>query len=326
MGSARVSHVPVDVSSGRWDRTFRATQNGTRETRALPMKAVYDIHDLRNWQEPSIRYAVLGDPVAHSASPAMHNAVLEYLGLPDRYCRLHILPEQLQEAISLLLRSGFKGVNLTIPHKMQILPMLNEIDEHARRLGAVNTVAFRNGKLIGTNTDGPGIVRAIQEEFGRAIADQRVLVLGAGGGAGRAIATQCRIENCRSLTLTNRTLEKIVDLAGVLDAKIIPWDQAELAAVLPNIDLIINASSVGMKEEGSPIPAELFNSNHLVFDTIYVGQKTSLQIAAEVGGARSANGLSLLLHQGVLALEFWLGSSFPIEVMRSGLQKFVDAK
>ncbi|MEO7931981.1 MAG: shikimate dehydrogenase [Chthoniobacterales bacterium] len=287
------------------------------------MKAVYTLDDLRDWPEPTLRYAVLGDPVAHSASPAMHNAALEHLGLADRYCRLHILPEQLVEAIELLPLAGFKGVNLTIPHKTQILPLLDEIDEHSTRLDAVNTVAFRDGKLIGTNTDGPGIVRAIQEEFGLSISDLRILILGAGGGAGRAIATQCRLENCRSLTLANRTLEKITELAAILDAETVSWNEISLS----NIDLIINASSVGMKSgEVSPIPGSLLNSTHLVFDTIYVGKKTPLQIAASSAGAKSANGLSLLLHQGVLALEFWLGQPVPVEVMRRGLQNYISAK
>ncbi len=287
------------------------------------MKAVYTLDDLRDWRDPDLRYAVLGDPVVHSASPAMHNAVLEHLGLTDRYCRLHILPEQLTEAIGLLAGTGFKGINLTIPHKTQILPLLDEIDEHSRRLGAVNTVAFHKGKLIGTNTDGPGIVRAIQEEFGVSISSQRVLILGAGGGAGRAIATQCHIEHCRSLTLANRTLEKITDLSVLLDAEAIAWNKISLT----NIDIIINASSVGMNpSDSSPIAADLLNSHHLVFDTIYVGEKTPLQIAANIAGAKSANGLSLLLHQGVLALEFWLKQPVPVEVMRRGLRDYMASK
>ncbi|HEX8371641.1 MAG TPA: shikimate dehydrogenase [Chthoniobacterales bacterium] len=291
------------------------------------MKAVYTLDDLRDWQEPDLRYAVLGDPVAHSASPAMHNAALEHLGLPERYCRLHVLPEQLPEAISLLPAAGFLGVNLTIPHKTEILPLLDDIDPHSQKLGAVNTVAFSGGKLVGTNTDGPGIIRAVREEFGVSISNLRVLILGAGGGAGRAIATQCFLERCRTLTLTNRTLEKIEELATGLTATAIPWSAAALETVLPEIDLIINASAVGMKSgEASPMPASMLRPEHLVFDTIYVGASTPLQRAAEEAGARSTNGLSLLLHQGILALEFWLGREVPIDVMRAGLHNYVNAK
>lgn len=291
------------------------------------MKPVYTIDDLRDWREPQLRYAVLGDPVAHSASPAMHNAVLENLGSPDRYCRLHILPEQLAEAIALLAKAGFKGVNLTIPHKTQILPMLDEIDEHSRKLGAVNTIAFREGKLVGTNTDGTGIVRAIREEFGIALKDQRILILGAGGGAGRAIATQCFLEICGSLTLANRTQEKIAALAVSLKAQTAAMNPEALAPVMLEIDLIINASSLGMKQgDASPVPSYLLNSNQFIFDTIYVGKKTPLELEANAAGAKSANGLSLLLHQGVLALEFWLGRKIPLDVMRAGLQRYIDKK
>ena len=291
------------------------------------MKAVYTIDDLRDWSEPNLRYAVLGDPVAHSASPAMHNAVLENLGLPDRYCRLHIRSDQLVEAIKLLVTLNFRGVNLTIPHKTEILPLLDEIDAHSQQLGAVNTVAFRDGKLIGTNTDGPGIVQAIREDFGIELKDQRILILGAGGGAGRAISTQCFLENCRILVLANRTLEKIVTLARDLNATTTTLFSDTLQPQMRDIDLVINTSSVGMKlGDVSPLPSYLLNSDQYVYDTIYVGEKTPLQLEANVAGAQSANGLSLLLHQGVLALEFWLGQRIPVEVMRSGLQRYINTK
>ncbi len=291
------------------------------------MKDVYTLDDLRDWRESNLRYAVLGDPVAHSASPAMHNAVLEHLALPERYCRLHISPGQLAEAIGLLPRAGFLGVNLTIPHKTQILPLLDQVDAHSRRLGAINTVAFCDGKITGTNTDGPGIVRAIHEEFGVALGGLRILVLGAGGGAGRAIATQCQIEGCAALLLVNRTEQKILELARNLDATVIPWTDKALADQLANIDLIINASSVGMKSgDPSPLRAEWLGKSHLVYDTIYVGRQTPLQTAATNAGASSANGLSLLLHQGVLALEYWLGRPVPVEVMRLGLEQFINRK
>jgi len=291
------------------------------------MKAVYSLEDLRDWRDPDLCYAVVGDPVAHSASPAMHNAVLEQLGLPDRYCRLQILPEGLREAIQMLPKAGFKGVNLTIPHKTQVLSLVTEIDEHSRRLGAVNTIAFRNGNIIGRNTDGPGIVRAIAEEFGVALGTQRVMVLGAGGGAGRAISTQCYVEGCPELILVNRTGEKILELSGELHAKAIPWTEAALGNALNDVDLIINASSLGMKPgEKSPIPSSLLKPGHLVFDTVYAGRTTPLQSAAAMAGARTTNGLSLLLHQGVLALEFWLGQAVPVGIMRAGLQNFINAE
>lgn len=295
----------------------------------MPEPKCYDLSDLRDWREPSLRYAVLGDPVAHSASPAMHNAALEALGLPERYCRLWIRPDQLPEAVQLLPKAGFRGVNLTIPHKMEVLPLIDRIDPAAEKLGAVNTLVFQGNEVIGYNTDGPGIVRAIHEEFGVEVKKQRILILGAGGGAGRAIAAQCALEGSPKIVLSNRSLEKIEPLATRLGPKAIaiPYSQDALAEHLPAVDLVINATSVGMRPgEDSPIPTHLLEPRLLIYDTIYAGLVTPLQIAATQSGARSANGLSLLLHQGALSLEIWLGRTAPIEIMRQGLLEFVSGK
>ena len=156
-------------------------------------KEVYELPDLQNWHsasadaQPPLRLAVFGDPVAHSASPPMHNAALERCGIDARYTRLHIRPEELEPALRLLPTQGFIGANLTIPHKAAALPLMDEVDDHARRVGVINTVVVEDGKLLGFNTDGPGLVRALRAEFSVDLRDLRVLVLGAGGGAGRAI-------------------------------------------------------------------------------------------------------------------------------------------
>jgi shikimate dehydrogenase len=136
------------------------------------VKDVYTIEDLRDWpaatadEKPPLRLAVLGDPVAHSASPQMHNAALEAAGIDARYCRLHIRPEELAEAFQLLAKARFIGVNCTIPHKAAALQLVHEADDHARRIGVVNTVAFEGEQRIGFNTDGPGLARAVRAEFG----------------------------------------------------------------------------------------------------------------------------------------------------------------
>ncbi|MGV3530940.1 MAG: shikimate dehydrogenase family protein, partial [Chthoniobacteraceae bacterium] len=130
-------------------------------------KEVYELSDLQNWRtatadaQPPLRLAVFGDPVAHSASPPMHNAALECCGIDARYTRLHIRPEELEEALRLLPSQGFIGANLTIPHKAAALPLMDEVDDHARRVGVINTVVVEDGKLLGFNTDGPGLVRAL---------------------------------------------------------------------------------------------------------------------------------------------------------------------
>lgn len=296
------------------------------------MKDVYTIADLRNWSEttvdiaPPVRLAVFGDPVAHSKSPAMQNAALTACCIDAQYTRLHIRPEELAEAVSLLPGSGFIGANVTIPHKVAMLGLMDEVDPHARKARGVNTVVIRDGKLHGFSTDGPGIVRAVKAEFGVDISDLRVLLLGAGGGAGRAIAVQCALEKCARLALVNRTFEKAEALAAELQQtasgiSALPWDEAQLAKELANTDLVINASSAGMKpNDPSPVPASLLASRLMIYDTIYTAARTPLLRAADEVGARGANGLSMLLHQGALSFEIWFNREAPVDVMRKALE------
>ena len=292
---------------------------------------LFGLGELRQWSgNAPIQLAVLGDPVAHSASPPMHNAALSACGLSQRYGRLHILSEELSEVVPLLGRAGFVGVNLTIPHKVAVLPMLDVVDPSAELLGAVNTIAIRDQMLFGFNTDGPGLVRAIAADFGVRLGELRVLILGAGGGAGRAIALQCALEGCPRITLVNRTLEKVEALAGEVSG-VHPAGRSEsevyalgstdtsLAEQVAMTDLILQCSSLGMHaDDPSPLPVEFLQSSHLVYDTIYSNRSQLITAAAAVG-ARTANGLSLLLHQGALAFEIWFGRPAPLEIMRAAL-------
>jgi shikimate dehydrogenase len=303
-------------------------------------KEVYELADLRNWRDvtadatPPLRLAVFGDPVAHSASPPMHNAALEKCGIDARYTRLHIRPGELPEALKLLPQAGFIGANLTIPHKAAALPLMSDVDDHARRIGVVNTVVVDGEQLIGFNTDGPGLVRALRAEFGVDLRDLRVMVLGAGGGAGRAIAMQCGLEGCERLALVNRTPERAIALASELEPmfsgprvsapvarlEVVPWEDDALRFQLANTDLVINCTSLGMKRtDSSPISSALLQPHLMVYDTIYTANRTKLMHAADEAGARSANGLSMLLYQGALAFEIWFNREAPVEVMREAL-------
>ena len=182
------------------------------------MKEVYALADLKNWKakgKTPIGLGVVGDPVAHSLSPQMQNAALENCGLPMRFARFQIGADELQEALKLLPKLNFIGVNLTVPHKVAALNLVDEADETVRQIGAVNTIKIENGKLHGFNTDGKGFSRAIREEFSVDLRDLRVLLLGAGGAA-RAIAWECARENCERLVIANRDLEKAKLLAGEL--------------------------------------------------------------------------------------------------------------
>lgn len=284
--------------------------------------------------QPPLRLAVFGDPVAHSASPPMHNAALEKCGIHARYTRLHIHAEELASALRLLPEKGFIGVNCTIPHKAAALPLMQRVDDHARRIGVVNTVAIEGNELTGFNTDGPGLVRALRAEFSVDLRDLRVLVLGAGGGAGRAIAMQCGIEGCERLVLANRTFEKARALAVELEPmfksqrvlgpvarlEAVPWEASALKFQLENTDLVINCSSLGMKRtDPSPLPSAMLEPHLMIYDTIYTASRTRLMLAADEAGARSANGLSMLLHQGALSFEIWFNQPAPLHEMRVAL-------
>jgi shikimate dehydrogenase len=300
----------------------------------------YTLADLEKWREiardidPPIRLGVFGDPVAHSLSPEMQNAALRACEIDAQYARFHIRPNELRSALRFLRNLDFVGVNLTVPHKIAGFGQIDEADESASRVGAVNTIRARDKKLIGSNTDGEGFLRAVRSEFSVDLRDLRVLIIGAGGGTGRAIAWQCALEHCERLVLINRTLEKANALAESLrsffmEARVlgpaarleaVAWDESVMRIQLADIDLIVNATPLGMNpSDPPPIPGRLIAPHHMVFDCIYGSSKTALLRAAEQAGARSASGISMLLHQGALSFSIWFDRGAPIDAMRKAL-------
>jgi len=270
-------------------------------------------------------YGVIGWPVAHSLSPAMQQAAFDACGIPARYVKIAITPEELPSAIAAMKARPLAGWNCTIPHKNQLFTLVDECDESSRLIGGVNTVVNRGGKLTGHSTDGRGWSRAIRDDFGVEIKGLRILLLGA-GGAGQAIAHQAVREGCRDLVLVNRTAETARELAGQLArpdiVRTAAWEPVALAAVLGDIDLIVNASSVGLKPGDPPaLSAGALNPGHMVYDTIYNPSPTGLITEARIAGGRTANGLSMLLHQGALSFEIWTGREAPLEEMRAALWK-----
>jgi shikimate dehydrogenase len=300
----------------------------------------YTLADLEKWREiardidPPIRLGVLGDPVAHSLSPEMQNAVLGACEIAAQYARFHIRPNELRSALRIFRNLDFLGVNLTVPHKIAGFGQIDEADKSASPIGAVNTIRVRDKKLVGSNTDGEGFLRAVRSEFSVDLRDLRVLIIGAGGGTGRAIAWQCALENCERLVLVNRTLEKANALAERLrsffmEARVlgpaarleaVAWEEPLMRMQLADIDLIVNATPLGMNpSDPTPIPGRLIAPHHMVFDCIYGPSKTALLRAAEQAGARSANGISMLLHQGALSFSIWFDREPPIDAMRKAL-------
>ncbi|HVF72445.1 MAG TPA: shikimate dehydrogenase [Chthoniobacterales bacterium] len=304
------------------------------------MKEIYTFADLQDWRKasgrtkPPITLGVLGNPVAHSRSPEIQNASLKEAGIAMSYARFEIRAEELKSAFELFPGLGFVGLNLTIPHKIAALGLVDEADEHARKIGAVNTVKIDGDRTHGFNTDGKGFARAIREEFSVDLRDLRILLLGA-GGAGRAIAFECARENCERLVIANRDLQKgsnLVDelrpffagprvLGPVSRIQAIGRDDAALRFQIANSDLVVNATPLGLSRSDSlPIGAGLLEPHLMVYDTVYSGGPTALVRSAMESGARAANGLSMLLHQAALAFEIWFDRGAPLEAMRKAVQ------
>ena len=298
------------------------------------MKEFYTLADLESWSAPEIRLGVVGDPVRQSRSPEMMNAALEHCGIELGYARFHILPDELAAALRLFAAHEFLGLNLTIPHKISAAGMVDELDDFARQVGAINCLRIDGGQWAGFNTDGLGFSRAIREEFSVDLRDLCILLLGA-GGAGRAIARQCAFEDCERLVVANRSLGKAQELAAelrpyfqgarvlgpVARLEAVEWSVAALRAQIANIDLVINATSLGSKlSDPSPLPASALAPHLMIYDTIYQPARTPLLSAASEAGARGANGLTMLLHQGALAFEKWFERAAPLEVMRRALR------
>jgi shikimate dehydrogenase len=298
-------------------------------------KEIYTLADLRRWEniDPPIRLGVFGDPVGHSLSPQMQNAALKSCKIDMQYARFQISPDELRSALKLIRDLNFIGVNLTTPHKIAASKLMDEIVGNASRIGAINTVKIDNAKLRGYNTDGKGFARAVRQEFAVDLRDLRVMILG-GGGAARAIALQCARENCERLVITNRTFataQKLAEelreyftgprvLGPVPRLQAIPWEEAAIRFQVAHLDLIVNATPLGLnRSDPSPIPARLLAPHLMIYDTVYGEGRTPFVSAAIEAGARAANGFSMLLHQGALAFEIWFEREPPIEVMRQVL-------
>jgi shikimate dehydrogenase len=267
----------------------------------------------------TVLYGVIGDPIRHSKSPIMLNRAFGERGINGAYAAFHVEPGKLGEAIGGIRALGFRGLNVTIPHKIEVMKYLDEIHPGARAAGAVNTIVNENGRLIGYNTDGIGYVRSLKEEAEPNLSGRTILVLGA-GGASRGILWALAQEKPAKLLLANRTDEKAVELAKAfapeIDVTAIAWTDVEAAC--RDADVVINTTSVGMSPnvEATPIDPAWLKHGAIASDLIYNPLQTKFIREAEARGCRAHGGLGMFIYQGAYAFEYWTGQLAPVEVMR----------
>ncbi len=298
-----------------------------------PESSVFETEHLDNWPFKGTSLAVLGHPVKHSISPPMHNAALKRMAETDpafadwRYFKFHVPPGRLPETLSLLHAKRFRGVNLTLPHKTDALPLLTRIDPVAERMGAVNTLVWTADGYEGFNSDGYGLSTAVEEQLGAGLSSQPVILLGAGGAA-RAAAVQCILDMCPELWLGNRNQDRLKalyrDLLSIRKESSTRLEAFDLSAPpdnLPAPALIINATSAGLAPDSpSPLDLSALKGAFSVYEMIYNPPETALMKEARLRGMRAANGLSMLVHQGVRSLEIWSGAAVPVDAMRTAAE------
>lgn len=294
----------------------------------MATSAVLTLNDLDAWRPDGVHLAVLGHPIRHSISPAMHNAALAEMALRNpgfynwSYVRFDVPPQDLPTALHRLHARGFLGLNLTVPHKVLAFAQVASIDPAAVPIGAVNTLKRESGGWKGFNTDGYGLTMAVKETLGIHLRDKEIILLGAGGAA-RGAAVECLRQGCRALWIGNRTQENLDRLLGELHgtAGRIPlhgFNPSSPPADLPLHALVINATSAGLRpDDAPPIILESIPPPSGVYDMIYNPAETPLLASASRMGIPAANGLSMLVHQGVRALEIWSESDVPVGAMRT---------
>jgi shikimate dehydrogenase len=264
-------------------------------------------------------YALIGCPVHHSLSPLMHNDAFQQLEMEAYYHAFHVESEHLEEAIKGLKALGISGANVTIPHKTAVIPLLDEIDETAQRIGAVNTIVNENGRLIGYNTDGLGFVRALCEEVKTEIAGKRILLIGAGGAA-RGIYFTLAHSGALCIDICNRTITKAEQLIAEYDFPLASaaYSLQEAQERLTEYDVIINTTSVGLYPhiEAMPISLENLKEGTIVSDIIYNPLETKWLQEARKRNAIVQNGIGMFVYQGALAFEKWTGMFPDIERMK----------
>jgi shikimate dehydrogenase len=269
------------------------------------------------------RVVLIGHPVAHSLSGAMQQAAFDELGIDARYELWDRAPIELADAIGGLRTDEFLGANVTIPHKERVVPMVDRLTEDASVTGAVNTITREGRRLVGHNTDVPGFKVALDKLVGRQKMPRTAVVLGAGGGA-RAVVFGLIREGFQRVVVFNRHLHRAEGLvkhfgrtAAHMELRSMPWHESIIESEVAKAKVLVNATSIGLTSDISPIPADALHGELLVLDLIYA--RTRLLRDAAAVGATTADGELMLLHQGAAAFTLWTGLSAPLELMQAKL-------
>jgi shikimate dehydrogenase len=269
------------------------------------------------------RVVLIGHPVAHSLSGAMQQAAFDELGIDAKYELWDRPPIELADAVAELRTEDFLGANVTIPHKERVVPMVDRLTEEATATGAVNTITREGKRLIGHNTDVAGFKVALDKLVGRQKMPKQAVVLGAGGGA-RAVVYGLIREGFQRIIVFNRHLHRAEGLvkhfgrtAAHMELRAMPWHESIIEVEIAKAKLLVNATSIGLTSDVSPVPASALHEELLVLDLIY--SRTRLLRDADAANATTADGELMLLHQGAAAFTLWTGQPAPLELLRSKL-------
>ena len=269
---------------------------------------------------------LLGKPLGHSVSPQMHNLAFEKLGLDYCYLPVEVTPADLQTVFNGLSRMNVVGFNVTIPHKINIIKYLDELDPLAATIGAVNTICVRDGKTIGYNTDGEGFLHSLESEAHITPRKKRFFLLGCGGAA-RAISMTLAHHGAEKIFICNRTLSKTEKLTSEINQKIsncaitVPQNAENRADILQKCDVLINTTSIGMhpKEDALPIEESLISTHLIVADIVYNPLTTQLLKVAKDRSCTTMQGLGMLVNQGAAGFRLWTGIEPPVEGMSTSV-------
>ena len=259
-------------------------------------------------------YAVIGEPIAQSLSPQLHNGLFEETGVDALYLPIAVKSEDLEKLMDGFRLMNFGGFNITKPHKMEIMKYLDHLDFLAEKIGAVNTVVYRDGEMVGYNTDGFGFIKSIESKIKIPKDELTILILGC-GGAVKSVAMALADWGIKKVIIANRTVAKAEELANQINiswsgkAQAIEMTPEALKKAVDEAAVLVNGTSLGMADtaQQSPLPKELLKKELLVYDMIYSPAVTQLMKDAKMIGAQTENGLEMLLYQGLLAFELWTG-------------------